>query len=96
LLSAVLAEQKRRGRKLPASDETSRKRRVEAVATRVMKCWGVAFRAAPLNTQATNRDRQTSRRLMMSSILLITSSIDLVCAGGTTSKEQSHLEQCQK
>jgi len=31
LLSAVLAEQKRRGRKNPVSDERSRKRRVEAV-----------------------------------------------------------------
>src|SRR5262245_58919212 len=30
LLAAVLAEQRRRGRKLPASDESSSKRRVEA------------------------------------------------------------------
>jgi hypothetical protein len=45
---------------------------------------------------ATNRDRRTSRRLMTSSILLTISSIDLVCAGEMTSKEDSHLEQCQK
>ena len=36
---------------------------------------------------ATNRDRRTSRRLMTSSILLMTSSIDLVCAREITSKE---------
>src|SRR5437899_3249432 len=58
---------------------------------------GSGIRAtSPLNTQATNRDEQASRRRMISSILLIISSIDLVYAGGTTSKEQSHLEQCQK
>jgi len=32
LLAAVIAEQRRRGRKLPASDETSRKRKVEVTA----------------------------------------------------------------
>jgi len=31
LLAAVIAEQRRRGRKLPASDETSRKRKVEVI-----------------------------------------------------------------
>jgi transketolase len=31
LLVAVIAEQRRRGRKLPASDETSRKRKVEVI-----------------------------------------------------------------
>jgi hypothetical protein len=60
---------------------------------------GVARRIScrsPLNTQATNRNEQAPRRRMISSILLIVSSIDLVCVGGTTSKEQSHLAQCQK
>ena len=45
---------------------------------------------------ATNRNRKASRRLTTSSILLIISSIGLVCAHGMTSKEQSHVEQCQK
>jgi hypothetical protein len=50
----------------------------------------------PLNTQATNRDEKASRRRIISSILLTISSIDLVFAGGATSKEQSQLAQCQK
>ena len=54
------------------------------------KKWWTCF------SYATNRDRRTSRRLMTSSILLITSSIDLVRAGKMISKEQSHFDQCQK
>ena len=45
---------------------------------------------------ATDRVGKVSRRRTIPSILLIISSIDLVFAGGMTSKEQSHLEQCQK
>ena len=45
---------------------------------------------------ATSRDGRTSRCFMISSILFIISFIDLVFAGGMTSNEQSHLEQCQK
>jgi hypothetical protein len=58
---------------------------------------GSGFVPLPLNTQATNRNEQAPRRRrIISSILLTISSIDLVCADGMTSKEKSHLEQCQK
>jgi hypothetical protein len=46
LLAAALAEQKRRGRKLPASDESSRKRKVEAVAAPLTQGKLNAVRAA--------------------------------------------------
>jgi DNA-binding transcriptional regulator LsrR (DeoR family) len=46
LHSAVLAEQKRRGRKLPVSDERSRKRRVEVVTVALTQGKLNAIRAA--------------------------------------------------
>jgi hypothetical protein len=46
LVSAVVAEQKRRGRKLPVSDEGSRKRRVQAVAAPLTQGKLNAVRAA--------------------------------------------------
>ena len=46
LLSVVLAEQKRRGRKLPVSDESSRKQRLEAVAVPLTQGKFNAVRAA--------------------------------------------------
>lgn len=46
LLAAVLAEQKRRGRKLPVSDESSGRRRVEAVAAHLTQGKLNAVRAA--------------------------------------------------
>ena len=62
-----------------------------------MEMMGSGIRALlPRHTHATNRDEKASRRRMISSILLIISCIDLVCTCGMTSKEQSHLEQCQK
>jgi hypothetical protein len=54
--------------------------------------------SAPLPRAAytTDRDKKTSRRSMISSILLMMSSIDLVSAGVITSKQQSHFGQCQR
>jgi hypothetical protein len=49
-----------------------------------------------LNTQATKRNATASRRRTIASILLIISFIDFACEVGMTSKEQSHIEQCQK
>jgi hypothetical protein len=46
LLAAVLAEQKRRGRKLPASDESSRQRKVETITTTLTQGKLNAVRAA--------------------------------------------------
>ena len=46
LVAAVLAEQKRRGRKSPVSDEPSRKRRLEAVAVPLTTSKMNAIRAA--------------------------------------------------
>jgi hypothetical protein len=46
LLAAVLAEQKRRGRKLPASDERSRKRKVEVITAPLTQGKLNAVRAA--------------------------------------------------
>src|SRR5262245_20720225 len=46
LLAAVIAEQRRRGRKLPASDETSRKRKVEAITAPLTQGKLNAVRAA--------------------------------------------------
>jgi response regulator of citrate/malate metabolism len=46
LLAAVLAEQKRRGRKLPASDESSRQRKVETIPTTLTQGKLNAVRAA--------------------------------------------------
>jgi predicted DNA-binding protein (UPF0251 family) len=46
LLAAVIAELKQRGRKPPASDETSRKRRIEAVAVSLTISKMNAVRAA--------------------------------------------------
>jgi DNA-binding GntR family transcriptional regulator len=46
LLAAVLAERKRRGRKLPASDESSRKRKVEAISVPLTQGKLNAVRAA--------------------------------------------------
>jgi len=46
LLAAVIAEQRRRGRKLPASDETSRKRKAEAITAPLTQRKLNAVRAA--------------------------------------------------
>jgi hypothetical protein len=46
LVSAVVAEQKRRGKKLPVADESPRKRRVEAVAAPLTQGKVNAVRAA--------------------------------------------------
>jgi hypothetical protein len=46
LLAAVLAEQKRRGRKLPASDESSRQRKVKTITTTLRQGKLNAVRAA--------------------------------------------------
>jgi hypothetical protein len=46
LLAAVIAEQNRRGKKLPASDESSRKRKVEAMSAPLTQGKLNAVRAA--------------------------------------------------
>jgi hypothetical protein len=46
LFGAVIAEQKRRGKKLPVSDENSRKRKVEAIAVSLTQGKLNAVRAA--------------------------------------------------
>jgi DNA invertase Pin-like site-specific DNA recombinase len=46
LLAAVIAEQKRRGRRPPASDESSRKRKVEAISAPLTQGKLNAVRAA--------------------------------------------------
>ena len=46
LLAAVIAEQRRRGRKLPASDEASRKRKVEVITAPLTQGKLNAVRAA--------------------------------------------------